>query len=58
MDRDRVIKDLGNLKELLKWKKDTAGYGHYIETIDDAVTLIRNSDPHSQWVEGSVIEDA
>ena len=40
-DIEKVIKNLEDLKERLKWQKDIQGYGVYIDSIDDALALLK-----------------
>lgn len=44
MDREKVIELLADLKERLKWQADVRGYGHYIDTINDAIGLLKEQE--------------
>lgn len=40
-DREKVVDNLTDLKEMLKLQKDIKGYGVYIDFINDAIALLK-----------------
>ena len=41
-DREKVVENLIDLKEMLKWQRDIQGYGIYVDLINDAIELLGN----------------